>query len=85
MKDDLDEPMLHRADSETARDMLSVSTEEQIQRLAQRQLYGVLCTQANGIPYGSVVAFAFSDDLNLFAFATAKRKYKLMRSVHMTH
>jgi nitroimidazol reductase NimA-like FMN-containing flavoprotein (pyridoxamine 5'-phosphate oxidase superfamily) len=80
MEDDLDEPILNRSDSHTKRDARSVSTEERIRNLTHGQLYGVLCTQADNVPYGSVVAFAFSHDLSKFAFATATatRKYRLL-------
>jgi len=37
-------------------------------------------TQAGGQPYGSLVGFAFSEDLKSFVFATpmATRKYRLL-------
>jgi hypothetical protein len=42
--------------------------------------FAVLCTQGEGQPYGSVVAFAFDQDLQTFVFATpmATRKYRLL-------
>jgi hypothetical protein len=51
-----------------------------IRRLVNEQLYGVLCTQGQGQPYGSLIAFAFSDDLSRAVFATpvATRKYHLL-------
>ncbi len=51
-----------------------------IQRLVKDQLYGVLCTQGHGQPYGSMVAFAFSEDLSYAVFTTpvATRKYRLL-------
>jgi nitroimidazol reductase NimA-like FMN-containing flavoprotein (pyridoxamine 5'-phosphate oxidase superfamily) len=53
---------------------------ERIQRLVTEQPYGVLCTQGDGQPYGSLVAFAFSDDFSYAVFATpvATRKYRLL-------
>ena len=53
---------------------------ERIQQLVNDQLYAVLCTQGEGQPYGSVVAFAFSPDLTTAVFATqvATRKYRLL-------
>ena len=53
---------------------------ETIRRLVRSQSFGVLCTQGGGQPYGSVVAFAFHDDLTGFVFATPKasRKYRLI-------
>jgi nitroimidazol reductase NimA-like FMN-containing flavoprotein (pyridoxamine 5'-phosphate oxidase superfamily) len=51
-----------------------------IRRLVTEQLYGVLCTQGQGQPYGSLIAFAFSDDLSRAVFSTpiATRKYRLL-------
>lgn len=53
---------------------------ESIQALVHREPFAVLCTQAGGQPYGSLVAFAFSADLDHFVFATpvATRKYRLL-------
>lgn len=53
---------------------------DRIRRLATDQPFGVLCTQGDGQPYGSMIAFAFSKDLTSFVFATpsATRKYKLL-------
>jgi hypothetical protein len=53
---------------------------ERIRRLVTEQPYGVLCTQGEGQPYGSMVAFAFSHDLRSGVFATpvATRKYRLL-------
>jgi uncharacterized protein YhbP (UPF0306 family) len=53
---------------------------ESIQALVHYEPFAVLCTQAGGQPYGSLVAFAFSDDLRSFVFATpvATRKYRLL-------
>ena len=51
-----------------------------IRELVDSQPFAVLCTQGEGQPYGSVVAFAFSQDLHSFVFATpvATRKYRLL-------
>jgi nitroimidazol reductase NimA-like FMN-containing flavoprotein (pyridoxamine 5'-phosphate oxidase superfamily) len=53
---------------------------ESIQALVHHEPFAVLCTQASGQPYGSLVAFAFSEDLKSFVFATpvATRKYRLL-------
>ena len=53
---------------------------EQIRALLQGQPFAVLCTQGGGQPYGSVVAYAYSDDLCSATFATpvATRKYRLL-------
>lgn len=54
------------------------SIREKILGLAQGQLFGVLCTQNNEQPYGSMIGFALSNDLKNAVFATPKatRKYK---------
>ena len=51
-----------------------------IRRLLDGQLYGVLCTQGQGQPYGSLVAYAMTPDLASAVFATQKatRKYRLL-------
>jgi nitroimidazol reductase NimA-like FMN-containing flavoprotein (pyridoxamine 5'-phosphate oxidase superfamily) len=51
-----------------------------IRRLVDGQLYGVLCTQGQGQPYGSLVAYAMTPDLGSAVFATQKatRKYRLL-------
>jgi heme iron utilization protein len=51
-----------------------------IRRLVDGQLYGVLCTQGQGQPYGSLVAYAMTPDLDSAVFATQKatRKYRLL-------
>jgi hypothetical protein len=51
-----------------------------IRRLVDGQPYGVLCTQGQGQPYGSLVAYAMAPDLDSAVFATQKdtRKYRLL-------
>jgi nitroimidazol reductase NimA-like FMN-containing flavoprotein (pyridoxamine 5'-phosphate oxidase superfamily) len=53
---------------------------QRIRHLTQTQPFGVLCTQGQGQPYGSVVAFAFTDDLRhaIFATLSSTRKYRLL-------
>jgi len=53
---------------------------ESIRALVHHEPFAVLCTQAGGQPYGSLLAFAFSEDLKAFVFATliATRKYCLL-------
>jgi nitroimidazol reductase NimA-like FMN-containing flavoprotein (pyridoxamine 5'-phosphate oxidase superfamily) len=53
---------------------------ESIRTLVHNEPFAVLCTQAGGQPYGSLVAFAFKEDLKCFVFATpvATRKYRLL-------
>ena len=56
------------------------STPERIRKLLTGQPYAVLCTQSQSQPYGSLVAFAASDDLKTLVFSTpvATRKYRLL-------
>jgi uncharacterized protein YhbP (UPF0306 family) len=77
---EIDEPILGDEDRSTDRTEGAPALRERIQRLTHGQLYGVLCTQADNQPYGSMVAFAFSDDLSRFVFSTptATRKYRLL-------
>lgn len=79
-----DEPLLPPTDGDGGRQKSSLSTEQRIRALVKGQLFGVLCTQADEQPYGSVVAFAFTDDLSQFIFATPKatRKYRLLQECH---
>ena len=78
---DHDEPLLDRESDERREpgqgqpDLVS-----RIRRLASEQPYAVLCTQGQGQPYGSLVAFAFSEDLQRAVFATpvTTRKYRLL-------
>jgi hypothetical protein len=76
-----DEPLFpgdQRAKPDTAEPDSQLVT--RIRRLVTEQLYGVLCTQGHGQPYGSMIAFAFSDDLSRAVFSTpiATRKYHLL-------
>jgi hypothetical protein len=53
---------------------------ELIRALIDEQPFAVLCTQGDGQPYGSLIAYAASPDLLCIAFATpvATRKYRLL-------
>jgi nitroimidazol reductase NimA-like FMN-containing flavoprotein (pyridoxamine 5'-phosphate oxidase superfamily) len=53
---------------------------ECIRSLVSEEPFAVLCTQGEGQPYGSVVAFAFDPAQQSFVFATAMatRKYRLL-------
>ena len=53
---------------------------ERIKRLVAEESYGVLCTQSQGQPYGSMIAFAFTEDLSTALFATSRftRKYQIL-------
>ena len=73
-----DEPVLGRtvgSDSTDAGPLV-----DRIRLLVTSQPYGVLCTHGDGLAYGSLVAFAFTDDLRFAVFATpvATRKYRLL-------
>ena len=54
--------------------------DERIKRLIDSQPFAVLCTQSEGQPYGSLVAYAMSEDLTTAVFATprATRKFRLL-------
>jgi uncharacterized protein YhbP (UPF0306 family) len=56
------------------------SVDRRIRRLVQTQPYAVLCTQGHGQPYGSLVAYAITQDLAYAVFATprATRKFRLL-------
>ncbi len=51
-----------------------------IRGLVASQSFAVLCTQGEGQPYGSLVAYACEDDLTSAVFATSKatRKFRLL-------
>ncbi len=53
---------------------------DQIFRLVNQQSFCILCTQGESQPYGSLIAYAFTDDLKHFFFTTPKatRKFKLL-------
>ena len=54
--------------------------QERIRSLVAGQPYAVLCTQGGGQPYGSLVAFAATQDLKTMVFATpvTTRKFRLL-------
>jgi hypothetical protein len=53
---------------------------KRIAKLVREYPYGVLCTQSQSQPYGSLVALAATKDLTSFVFSTpiATRKYRLL-------
>jgi nitroimidazol reductase NimA-like FMN-containing flavoprotein (pyridoxamine 5'-phosphate oxidase superfamily) len=76
-----EEPILGlEFDARLGEEMSDPTVVESIHRLVEGEPFAVLCTQGGGQPYGSVVAFAFSPDLQSFVFATpmATRKYRLL-------
>ncbi len=54
--------------------------EQNLRKMLNSQPFSILCTQGDGQPYGSLVAFAFTDNLKHFFFTTptATRKYMLL-------
>jgi uncharacterized protein YhbP (UPF0306 family) len=76
-----DEPALgSEFDAPLAQESSDRTVAESIRTLLDEELFAVLCTQGEGQPYGSVVAFAFDHDLKSFVFATprATRKFRLL-------
>jgi uncharacterized protein YhbP (UPF0306 family) len=76
-----DEPVLgSEFDSLGAHESSEPAAAELIRGLVTEEPFAVLCTQGEGQPYGSVVAFAFDQNLGSFVFATPKatRKYRLL-------
>jgi len=76
-----DEPVLgSEFEFELERAPQDPSLADRIRRLVQEQRFAVLCTQGQRQPYGSLVAFALSDDLSVAVFATpmTTRKYRLL-------
>jgi nitroimidazol reductase NimA-like FMN-containing flavoprotein (pyridoxamine 5'-phosphate oxidase superfamily) len=76
-----DEPLFDQNDHKDRPDAeSSLSVRQRILDLVNQQSYAVLCTQGGGQPYGSLVAFAFSDDLRHAVFVTpvATRKFRLL-------
>jgi hypothetical protein len=74
-----DEPVLgHEFDMEMQKNAQDPAVRERIGKLLNGQPFAILCTQGGGQPYGSVVAYAVSQDLNAATFATpvATRKYR---------
>ena len=76
-----DEPVLDQdpGDDHPAADG-TLTLPARIRRLVTGQPYAVLCTHGDRHAYGSLVAFAFADDLRTAVFATPKatRKYRLL-------
>ncbi|MHC4925203.1 MAG: hypothetical protein ACYTG4_14195, partial [Planctomycetota bacterium] len=77
-----DEPALGRdgRSNPASRDHRGGFGRAEVAALVEDDLYGVLCTQAGGQPYGSLLAFASSEDLRCLVFATpvTTRKYSLL-------
>lgn len=74
-----DEPLFDDSNKVPDRDAATDSSlESRIRTLLEDQLYGVLCVEQGGQPYGALVAYAFSQDLRHVLFATpiATRKHR---------
>lgn len=73
-----DEPVLGRPIDSDGPDAEPLAV--RIGRLVGTQPYAVLCTHGEDLVYGSLVAFAFTEDLRHAVFATpvATRKYRLL-------
>ena len=69
-----------RSDRCADRGAIRTAIRDQIHALLKSQPFAVLCTQGDRQPYGSVVAYAFSDDLCTVVFCTPvnTRKYRLL-------
>lgn len=80
--DRYDEPILAKSSGEREPQKSASATRERIRDLLASQPFAVLCTQGEGQPYGSVIAYAFGADLTSVTFATprATRKYHLLSS-----
>jgi len=74
-----DEPLLGVPDEPTSATR-SEALVTSIRRLVAGEAYAVLCTQGERQPYGSIVAYAFGDDLSSGTFATpiTTRKFRLL-------
>ena len=74
-----DEPFIEPEETST-QDAPPDAVAPRIRRLLESQSFGVLCTQGEGQPYGSLVAYAFDDTLTSVIFATSKatRKFRLL-------
>jgi len=68
------------ATRETGGEVEETDLAKRIGRLVRGQPYGVLCTQSDSQPYGSLVALAATDDLSALVFSTpiTTRKYRLL-------
>jgi len=75
-----DEPIFDEDDAPHFDDESRPAMRERVYRLLSQQPYGVLCVQGEGQPYGALVAYAFSEDLQHLVFTTpvTTRKYRLL-------
>lgn len=68
------------SDRSTASGNTRIGIDSRIRRLVETEPFAVLCTQGHGQPYGSLVAYAMTQDLAHAVFATPKatRKFRLL-------
>ena len=86
-----DEPLLDRgADEQPEPKRRELDLVSRIRRLTSGQPYAVLCTQGEGQPYGSLVAFAFSDEVGhskphraMFAAAAEQLDVPIESMIHI--
>ncbi len=79
--DKKDEPILAEQNkSENTQEKFKPDLVKSIRSLLHDQPFSILCTQGDCQPYGSLVAFACSDDMKhlYFTTPTATRKYMLL-------
>lgn len=77
----IDEPLFDAEfDQKEIKTSQNLDLADQIRRLVSHQSFCILCTQGQNQPYGSLIAYAFTDDLKHFFFTTpmATRKFKLL-------
>jgi len=74
----IDEPVLGEDPADDRRNETPLA--ERIRSLLAAEPFAVLCSQGDGQPYGSVIAYAVSSDLKRATFCTprATRKYRLI-------
>ncbi len=81
MMNNVDEPIFDAEfDDDPAGTPHNPDLADQIRDLLGQQPYCILCTQGQGQPYGSLIAFAFTEDLKQLYFTTSRatRKYRLL-------
>ena len=61
----VDEPVLERRGKSTSQ-ASDKSIQESIRGLINESPYGILCTQLEGQPYGSMIAYTMDEDLEHF-------------------
>lgn len=72
------------SDEHTEGEAAMAGVVDSIRSLANNQPFGMLCTQRDGQPYGSMIALAFTPDMRNAVFSTprATRKYHNLTECH---